>query len=134
MVREAATEAESPGARPTGGKMRLKSVLHGGQARLALATFAVPGLLAAGAMSAAASSAPAPAAANQAAATAPTTTGAATHAGKRLPTRPATIPPGPGLGAAFPTKPGRAAVTRRLAPWTLSLTDSANWLWPTQYS
>ena len=116
--------------------MRLKSVLHGpgGQARLALAAFAVPGLLAAGAMSAAASSAPAPAAANQAAATGPTTTGAATHAGKRLPTRPATISPGAGLGAAIPAKPHRAAVARSLAAWTVSLTDSANWLWPTQYS
>src|ERR1039457_579203 len=116
MVREAATEAESPGARPTGGKMRLKSVLHGpgGQARLALAAFAVPGLLAAGAMSAAASSAPAPAAANQAAATAPTTTGAATHAGKRVPTRPATISPGAGLVAALPGKPHRDAVASAL--------------------
>ena len=85
-------------------------------------------------MSAAASSAPAPAAANQAAATAPTTTGAATHAGKRVPTRPATISPGAGLGAAIPAKLHRAAVTRRLAAWTVSLTDSANWLWPTQYS
>src|ERR1039457_4936648 len=136
MVREAATEAESPGARPTGGKMHLKSVLHGpgGQARLALAAFAVPGLLAAGAMSAAASSAPAPAAANQAAATGPTTTGAATHAGKRGPTRPATISPGAGLGAAIPAKPHRAAGARSLAAWTVSLTDSINWLWPTQYS
>src|ERR1035441_10648733 len=107
MVREAATEAESPAAGSAGGKMRLKSVLHGpgGQARLALAAFIVPGMLAAGAMSAAASSAPAPAAANQAAATAPTTTGAATHAGKRLPTRPATISPGAGLGAAIPATP-----------------------------
>jgi hypothetical protein len=113
--------------------MRLNSVLHGRPARLALAAFAVPGLLAAGAMSAAASSAPT-SAANQAAAIRPTTTGAATHAGKRLPTRPATISPGAGLGAAIPAKLHRAAVTRRLAAWTVSLTDSANWLWPTQYS
>ncbi|MDX6396159.1 MAG: trimeric autotransporter adhesin [Streptosporangiaceae bacterium] len=119
--------------------MRLKSVLHGRQARLALAAFAVPGLLAAGAMSAAASSAPTPAAANQAAttgaaSTGAASTGAATHAGKRVPTRPATISPGAGLGAAIPAKPHRAAVTRRLAAWTVSLTDSSNWLWPTQYS
>ena len=84
-------------------------------------------------MSAAASSAPT-SAANQAAVIRPTTTGAATHAGKRLPTRPATISPGAGLGAAIPAKSHRAAVTRRLAAWTVSLTDSANWLWPTQYS
>lgn len=113
--------------------MRLTSVLHGRQARLALTAFAVPGLLAAGAMSAAASSAPT-SAADQAAAIGPATTGAATHAGKRLPTRPATISPGAGLGTAIPAKPRRAAVTRRLAAWTVSLTDSANWLWPTQYS
>jgi hypothetical protein len=113
--------------------MRLTSVLHGRPARLALTAFAVPGLLAAGAMSATASSAPT-SAANQAAAIGPATTGVATHAGKRLPTRPATISPGAGLGAAIPAKPRRAAVTRRLATWTVSLTDSANWLWPTQYS
>src|ERR1019366_5976790 len=132
MVREAATEAESPGARPTGGNMRLKSVLHGpgGQARLALAAFIVPGMLAAGAMSAAASSAPAPGAAPPG----PPPTGAATLAGKWVPTRPATISPGAGLGAAIPAKPHRAAVARSLAAWTVSLTDSINWLWPTQYS
>jgi hypothetical protein len=117
-------EAESLGTQAYGGKMHFKNVVpHGlGWARLALAALTVPGLLAAAAMSSAAAASPASALAP------------AAHTGKPGPTPPPPASAGAGIGATIPAKPHRAALSRLLPGWTVSLTDSANWLWPTRYS
>jgi hypothetical protein len=128
--------------------MRVTTLAHTRRwrARLALTMLAVPGVIMAGSVSALASPAAAqPGAAPSAAAppvAAPPVAAphvaappAAARAGKPVPVRPPSSP-GAGLGAAIPAKPhgARASQPRPLTAWTVTLTASPNWLWPTQYS
>ena len=102
--------------------MRFKAVLSDGRGwwgRLALALLALPVMIVAGTISAAASPAP--------------TALAGAHIGKPVPVRPPSSP-GAGLGAAIPAKPDHAREVTPLTAWSVSLTASSNWLWPTQYS
>jgi hypothetical protein len=102
--------------------MRFKAVISHGRGwwgRLALALLALPVMIVAGTISAAASPAP----------TAPV----GAHIGKPVPVRPPSSP-GAGLGAAIPAKPHYAREVAPLTAWSVSLTASPNWLWPTQYS
>ncbi|HEY4854185.1 MAG TPA: hypothetical protein VII22_25645, partial [Streptosporangiaceae bacterium] len=102
--------------------MRFKAVISHGRGwwgRLALALLALPVMIVAGTISAAASPAP----------TAPV----GAHIGKPVPVRPPSSP-GAGLGAAIPAKPHHAREVAPLTAWSVSLTASPNWLWPTQYS
>jgi hypothetical protein len=85
-------------------------------ATLALATLALPGLLVASATTAAASP-----------------VAAVTQTGKPVPVQPPSSR-GAGTGAAIPAKPHGLRAVQPLTAWTVSLTASSNYLWPTQYS
>lgn len=88
-------------------------------AGLAVAGLALPGLLVASAASASASP------------VAPVAAG--TQVSKPVPVRPLSSS-GAGTGASIPAKPHGLRESSPLTAWTVSLTDSGNDLWPTQYS
>ena len=86
---------------------------------LALMLLALSGLVMAGTASAAASPGPTPS--------------ASAHVAKPVPVRPPSSP-GAGIGTAIPAKPHPAGAVHPLAAWSVTLTASSTYLWPTTYS